>query len=70
MIKKKEILECLMEMCSQYLAKDPEGTYYHHDFMAAGENALDLLKRVGLAETEDDVDYKLLWDNLDNIHEQ
>ena len=70
MISKKEILENLMNMCSQYLGKDLEGIYFHHDFMVAGENALDLLKRVGLAETEDDVDYKLLWDKLEGWNDQ
>ncbi len=56
----KEILECLMDMCSQYLAKGPDSDeWLEHSFMSAGENALDLLKRFGLAISKDDVTYRL-----------
>ena len=59
-----------MEMCNQYLSKTEDtGSLLHHDFMACGENALDLLAHEGLAETKDDVDYKLLWENLEKIHD-
>lgn len=63
MIEEYEIYECLMDMCSQYLSKTGDiDSLLDHGFMSAGENALDLLKRAGLAETEDDINYKLLWD--------
>ena len=62
-IKDTEILENLMWMCVQYLG-DMDGEWLSHQCMSAGENALDLLKRAGLAESDDDVNYKLLWDKL------
>ncbi len=61
-IAEKEIYECLIDMCTQYLG-DGDGELLYHGCMSAGENALDLLKRAGLAESDDDVNYKILWDN-------
>lgn len=57
----KELTECLIMMCEQYLVKglDLDG-WLEHSFMCAGENSLALLDRMGLVETEDGVTYKLL----------
>lgn len=71
MIEKYEIYECLIDMCVQYLADTEEiDGYLSHDCMSAGENALDLLYRLGLAETEDNYNYKILWKNLDKLKKE
>ena len=57
----KELTECLIMMCEQYLAKNTNlDEWLEHDFMCAGESSLNLLVKMGLAETEDNVTYKLL----------
>ena len=55
----KDVYECLIDMCVQYLG-DMDGEWLYHECMSAGENALDLLKRAGLAESKDDCNYKII----------
>jgi hypothetical protein len=64
------LLSALMDMCYQYLSIDEDSDYCYHGFMSCGETALSILRTAGLAETKDQVIYKLLWDSLKNREEE
>jgi hypothetical protein len=60
------LLEALMNMAQQYLATEDEiDSTVHHQFISAGENALSLLQDAGMARTDDNVEYVLLWGKLE-----
>jgi len=62
------LLEALMDMCDQYLS-DLDGDVCHHGFMSAGEQALALLEKAGMASTSDGVTYELQYSALEKRKE-
>ena len=65
------LIEALMDMCSQHCFNHNYGQVdeftnplLSHDFVSSNEGALALLVEAGFAETDNNVDYRLLYDKL------
>lgn len=57
MDNEERLKHALIGMCDQYLRRSCDVNIYTHDFMSAGENALELLAELGVMETDDNVYY-------------
>lgn len=59
------LFEALMDMAAQYLSVDGDSDDCHHGFMCAGENSMAALEEAGLASTDDQIRYTLLWEKIE-----